>query len=115
MLLTGPSPLAGADCPHLYPAVAEELSCRGRPPGVIVGAVEAGSTAEDAGVRAGDVIVDVNGKSIDTTRHLAEATTTRVRVSRHVERDGGLLRQRLQGWEQLQHRSAVDTSLSFRP
>ena len=49
-------------------------------------------------MKAGDVIVEVNGISIDTTRHLAEATATRTRVWQlTVERDGRLLRQQYRG------------------
>ena len=97
-VLSGPSPLAGATVLNLSPAVAEELGYRGQPQGVIVGAVEDGSAAEDAGVKAGDVIVEVNGTSIDTTKHLAEATATRTRVWQlTVERNGRLLRQQYRG------------------
>ncbi|MFC5826925.1 S1C family serine protease [Nonomuraea insulae] len=48
----------------------------GQPSGVGVASVEPGSGAERAGVRAGDVIVSINGKNTPTMAALAETITT---------------------------------------
>ncbi|WP_043627015.1 S1C family serine protease [Nonomuraea candida] len=64
----------------------------GQPSGVGVASVERGGGAEKAGIRAGDVIVSINGKDTPTMAVLAETLTTlkpgdRVRVG--VVRGGG--------------------------
>jgi Do/DeqQ family serine protease len=70
-LIVGESPFAGLTVLNLSPAVAEELSYRGRPAGVIVGAVLEGSNAYRAGFSRGDVIAEVNRVPIDSTEKLA--------------------------------------------
>jgi S1-C subfamily serine protease len=49
----------------LSPELAERLELPRGARGVVVGSVEAGETAEQAGLQRGDVIVAVNGRSID--------------------------------------------------
>ncbi|MEU8250809.1 trypsin-like peptidase domain-containing protein [Nonomuraea sp. NPDC048916] len=49
----------------------------GRPDGVGVVGVEKGSGAQKAGIRAGDVIVSIDGKDTNTMAELAEYLTTR--------------------------------------
>jgi Do/DeqQ family serine protease len=96
--ITSGSPLAGATVINLSPAVAEELAYSGEPKGVIVGDVEDGSPAARTGLRRGDIIVDVNGVSIETTRQLVAATATSVdRWDMTIERGGRLLRSRVSG------------------
>lgn len=48
----------------------------GQPSGVGVASVERGGGAEQAGIRAGDVIVSINGKETPTMAALAETITT---------------------------------------
>ena len=96
--LDGISPLAGARVLNLSPAVAEELAYRGRSEGVIVGAVNGGSLAEEAGLHRGDVVIEVNGVQIDTTRRLADVCADQVRYWEIViERKGRLIRSRFRG------------------
>ncbi|MBN9022311.1 MAG: PDZ domain-containing protein, partial [Rhizobiales bacterium] len=59
--IAGFSPFTGARVLNLSPAVAEELAYVGRGEGVIVGAIAAGSLSDEAGLRRGDVVVEVNG------------------------------------------------------
>ena len=91
--IAGSSPLTGAQVLNLSPAVAEELAYQGTSDGVIVGAVAGGSMADQAGLLRGDVVVEVNGVHIGTTRDLAEACKNPVRYWEVViERKGRLIR-----------------------
>ncbi len=80
VVIAGDSPLAGLTVVNLSPAVAEEMSYVGDPKGVIVSDVASGSIAEQAGFQRGDVVVDVNGTPIDTSRRLRAATAVSSRV-----------------------------------
>lgn len=92
------SPIAGATVVNLSPAVAEELAYRGDPDGVIVTGIAQGSPADRTGLKPGDVIRDVNGMPIETTRQLVAATSERARLwSMTIERDGRIIRSRISG------------------
>ena len=92
------SPFAGATVVNLSPAVAEELAYAGDRGGVIVSSVEEGSPAARTGLRRGDVIVDVNGMTIETTRQLVAATSESNGLwQMTIERGGRLLRSRISG------------------
>jgi Do/DeqQ family serine protease len=96
--ITSGSPFAGATVVNLSPAVAEELAYSGPSNGVIVREVEVDSAAARTGLRRGDVIVDVNGVPIETTRQLVATTATPVdRWQMTIERGGRLLRSRISG------------------
>jgi Do/DeqQ family serine protease len=96
--ITSGSPLAGATVVNLSPAVAEELAYGGERDGVIVSAVADGSPAARTGIRRGDVILDVNGLPIETTRQLVAATSERARLwNMTIERNGRILRSRISG------------------
>lgn len=91
--IPGFSPLTGARVLNLSPAVAEELAHRGKAEGVIVGAVSGGSLADEAGLKRGDVVIEVNGVRITSTRHLAEICAVELRYWEVViERKGRLIR-----------------------
>ena len=53
----------GVDVADISPELAESLGLKGTR-GAIVGAIERGSPAEKGGIRLGDVIVAINGKSV---------------------------------------------------
>ena len=53
----------GVEVADITPELAESLSLRGTQ-GAIIGAIERGSPAERSGMRLGDVIVGVNGRSV---------------------------------------------------
>jgi Do/DeqQ family serine protease len=96
--ITSGSPLAGATVLNLSPAVAEELAYRGDPEGVIVSEVARGSRAARTGIKPGDVILDINGLSIESTRQLVAATSESARLwNMTIERDGRILRSRING------------------
>jgi len=96
--ITAASPLAGTTVLNLSPAVAEELAYTGSRSGVIVSAVAPASPAADIGLRRGDVIVDLNGEPIETTKQLLAASTERAGVwEMTIERDGRLRRTRFNG------------------
>ena len=96
------SPFQGAEVMNLSPAVAEELSLEiapdSAPKGVVVSDVAPDSLAANFGLRKGDIVVEVNGAAIKTTRDLVEATATRVRVwDLTISRGGELIRSRIGG------------------
>jgi serine protease Do len=79
-LLSGRQPLAGAVVANLSPALAEEIDRPGAWEGVIVFKVRRGSLAHRLRVRAGDIIVAVNGKEVKRVGDLQAA------LSRPTER-----------------------------
>ena len=68
------SPFLGAKVGNLSPALAEELRLDSSAEGVVVLSVSDGSVAQNAGFRAGDIIVSVNGEKISRTRDLERVT-----------------------------------------
>ncbi|HXX26159.1 MAG TPA: DegQ family serine endoprotease [Pseudolabrys sp.] len=82
------SPFSGARIANLSPALADELQLRADQ-GVVILDVDAGSYASNIGLRRGDVIVAVNGKRIDKTRDLDDATRTQNRAWRVIINRGG--------------------------
>jgi Do/DeqQ family serine protease len=91
--IAGISPLTGAKVANLSPAVAEELAYDGDPNGVIVEAVGSGSVADDAGLARGDVVLEVNGVAIDTTRTLAKVCAQQQRYWQiTIKRNGQVIR-----------------------
>jgi Do/DeqQ family serine protease len=71
------SPLSGASVANLSPAVAEEFGLDGASEGVVVTEVEAGSSAASIGLQKGDMITDINGEAISSTKALESATGSR--------------------------------------
>ena len=93
--LAGNSPLTGLSVLNLSPAVADELSYSGDPKGVIVGDVTDGSPASEAGFQKGDVILQVNGTVIDSTKRLADIAAATSRAwDLTIRRGGQKIRQR---------------------
>jgi serine protease Do len=78
--IDGRNPLAGASVANLSPALAEELSLDAVLRGVIVLEIVARSPAQRVGFRPGDIVLAVNGTTIDTTEQLARL------LSRSAER-----------------------------
>ncbi|HLI13281.1 MAG TPA: DegQ family serine endoprotease [Alphaproteobacteria bacterium] len=71
--LGGDFPLSGAVVANLSPAVAEELGIDSFLRGVVVTSVRPGSPASRIGVKAGDVILRINGtnmKSVETLKEI---------------------------------------------
>ena len=68
------SPFAGATVANLSPALADELQLDPQTEGVVVTAVEDGSTAQGIGFRKGDIVASVNGQKIAKSHDLERAT-----------------------------------------
>jgi S1-C subfamily serine protease len=95
-VLKGRSPFDGATVVNLSPAVAQDLGVdpfAGR--GVLVTKIGQGF-ALNAGLRPGDFIREVNGKTINTTADLAAASNTAASVwTVTIERNGQRITARL--------------------
>ncbi|MBL8572647.1 MAG: DegQ family serine endoprotease [Hyphomicrobiaceae bacterium] len=91
--IDGYSPFGGARVINLSPAVAEELRISGGATGVAVKDVIPGSPANRVGLQKGDVVVEVNGERIATTRDLDKAAQAEPVVWRiAIQRDGRTMR-----------------------
>ena len=88
-LVSGQNPFEGATVVNLSPAVAEEL---GLDPfgakGVLISKVDGGA-AQRVGLKPGDVIRSINGRSILTVRDLTGAVATAARVWQVTIERGG--------------------------
>jgi len=98
--IKGRSPFQGAEVMNLSPAVAEELSLQsnaeGAIEGVIVTDVEQDSMAANLGVQKDDIVVELNGAAIKTTRDLEKAAAQRMRSwDLTISRGGQLIRSRV--------------------
>lgn len=92
------SPFQGATVANLSPAVAEELRLQSTSDGVVVKSVEAGSAAARVGFQKGDMIIDVNGTKIDSTRTLERISGSDPGIWRlSIQRDGQVVRLAFRG------------------
>ena len=57
---------------NLSPALAEEKGLDALTRGVVITALQPGIAAQRVGLRVGDIIAQVNGVAIDTTKRLQE-------------------------------------------
>jgi Do/DeqQ family serine protease len=83
------SPFSGARVANLSPALADELQLENADRGVVILDVDSGSYASNVGFRRGDIIVAVNGRRIERTRDLEEATRAQSRTWRVIIKRGG--------------------------
>lgn len=83
------SPFNGATAVNISPAVKEELSINGVDSGVVIGEIEAGSTAEQVGFQKGDVVIAINNQRIEDTAALEKATKARSYLWRITFNRGG--------------------------
>lgn len=94
LLIQGRSPFSGAKVANLSPALAREMGLRGSAKGVIVTSIRRGSTANRLGLRPRDIVRQVNGEKIKSSRQLDEIAGNRSRVWKYtLERKGRLIRQ----------------------
>jgi Do/DeqQ family serine protease len=92
------SPFQGALVMNVSPAVSEELSLENVTEGVVVADVAEGSLAANFGVQKGDLVREVNGAKIATTRDLEAASAQRARYwDLTIERGGEVIRSRIGG------------------
>ena len=96
--IDGYSPFAGITVANLSPAVAEEMDLKGLTEGVVIVSVDRRSPAASVGLLPGDVIVDVNGDRIGTSRQLERVAESDPRTWRIViSRNGQLIRMAFRG------------------
>jgi Do/DeqQ family serine protease len=96
--IKGSTAFAGATVMNLSPAVAEELGYSGSPSGVIISDVADGSLAADAGFARGDVVAQVNGTDVDSTKTLVDMLAQKQRYFELVvKRNGRTMRLRMAG------------------
>jgi Do/DeqQ family serine protease len=87
--VTGNTRFAGTTAQTVTPAVAQELGLPFNARGVIVRSVEPGSPADDMGLRAGDLIVSLNGKDTTDAASFAKLVDGRPNSWRIVLQRGG--------------------------
>jgi S1-C subfamily serine protease len=68
------SPFGGAKVANLSPALADRLQITNVDSGVVVVSVADGSFANSFGFQHGDVVLEVNGQKINSTRDLERVT-----------------------------------------
>lgn len=92
--IKGRSPFSGARVANLSPALANEVGLRGNKTGVVVLGIRRGSPASRFGLRARDIVREVNGEKVKSSRQLEELSGERSRYWRYsLERGGRLIRQ----------------------
>jgi len=90
--LSGNHPFSGAKVANLSPAVADELSI-GETSGVAVVETEAYSVARRLGIKPGDIVAEINGEKVETTRGLEKLVGKGARVWRlTIKRAGETIR-----------------------
>lgn len=94
--IRGRSPFAGASVAELSPRLAQRLGMNPNNKGVTIIDVDGDSPADSVGLKAKDIVREINGEAIDTPEKLAAVAEQQTRVWRFsIERDGRLLRQTL--------------------
>ncbi|WP_159590010.1 DegQ family serine endoprotease [Chelativorans xinjiangense] len=92
----GEGPFAGAKVAALSPALAQRLRLPVNEKGVVVVATVRNSPATGLGLKAGDIVREINGEEIDTPERMKAVAETPARWWRFsVERNGRLIRQML--------------------
>jgi S1-C subfamily serine protease len=92
------SPFEGALVENVSPAVSEELSLQNVDEGVVVAEIAPDSLAASLGVQKGDVVREINGAKIASTRDLESAANQRPRLwDLTIERGGQTIRTRIGG------------------
>ncbi|MDB5540065.1 MAG: serine protease, partial [Devosia sp.] len=87
--VSGNTRFAGTSVETVTPAVAQELGLPFDTHGVLVRAVEPGSAADEMGLRAGDLIVSLNGKDTADAETFGKVANDRPRSWRLVLQRGG--------------------------
>lgn len=96
--IEGYSPFSGTDVLNLSPAVAQELGMPTDLTGVVIFKVVPGSRAARFGVRRGDIVREINGEAITSTKVLEILSKQDFRIWRlEIERDGQLIRTAISG------------------
>ena len=88
---TSSSVLAGLEVRGVTPSIARELGIKGTA-GVVVSSVEPGSSAQQAGVRQGDVIIGINRKAVNSVadfRAITNKINKKENILLRIKRRGG--------------------------
>jgi serine protease Do len=97
-IISGNTRFAGTTAETVTPAVAQELGLPFDTEGVVVRSVEPGSPADDMGLRAGDLILSLNGKDIADAATFAKTADGRPNSWRVVlQRGGRIIRAEVSG------------------
>jgi serine protease Do len=87
----GSAALDGVEVRNITPQIRQELNLSEDASGVVVSSVDSGSTAGEAGLQRGDVIMEVDRKPVHNTREYEQA------LSHHKGKEGLLLLVNRQG------------------
>jgi len=87
--ITGSSRFTGTSVRQLDPALAEAKNLPYDARGVIITAIEAGSPAEQMGLRVDDVILSLNDQKMDTAKVFADTASQRARTWQIILQRGG--------------------------
>jgi len=74
--LTAQSPIDGASVVNMSPALGEELDFAPYLSGVVVSEIKRGTFASGNRLRAGDLITEINGTAVTSTRQLESLLLT---------------------------------------
>jgi len=88
--IDGENPLAGATVENLSPAVSEELAVE-TSSGVVIAEVDGSSNAGQAGFQKGDILVEVNGTKIASSKEAKRALSDKAKLWKIVISRGGQL------------------------
>ncbi len=96
VVIEGRSPFSGAKVVGLSPRTADRFGLPTNIKGVVTTDVAPGSMAAQVGLRPGDIVRAINGRTIETTETLQAVTAERTRRWRFaIERNGRILNQSL--------------------
>jgi Do/DeqQ family serine protease len=88
----GKSPFSGITVVNLSPAVAEEYGVPASETGVLITEVAPGTPAAQIGLAVGDIVLDVNGESVDSTATMQTLAAADARLWRFsINRNGRVL------------------------
>jgi len=97
-LITGTNPYAGAEVANLSPALAEELALDSEAEGVIVLRLKRRSPADRIGLEPGDILVRLNGRTIESVSDLKKILMEDFSIWRiEISRSGRLLQLIIRG------------------
>jgi S1-C subfamily serine protease len=91
-LLIQDGPFAGAEIAALNPALADRLGGDPFATGLLITRVQRGSYAARAGLRPGDLVREVNGRTVTSPQALARLGASEVTIERQGRRLTGVLR-----------------------
>ncbi len=92
--ISGRSPFAGARVANLSPAVASEIGLKSDAKGVVVLGILRGSPASRFGLRARDIVREINDEKIQSSQQFQDIAAERTRYWEYtIERKGRLIRQ----------------------